>query len=101
MGIDARQLCFRYSRSPDTSGKLVDLVAELLRNQFPRASKRSVGEPAEGSLPREGLRAPGGFGLHLFTHCVPTSVALAGHGVRLSPASGLVSARRRPFKFCL
>ena len=74
---------------------------ELPRSQLQRASKRSVGEPAEGSLPREGLRAPGGFGLHLFTHCVPTFVALAGHGVRPTPAFALVSARQRPIKSCL
>ena len=72
-------------------------ATELLRNQIPQASTRSVGEPAEGSLPREGPRAPGGFGLQLFTHCVPTFVALAGHEVRLTPAFGLVSARQRPF----
>ena len=42
--------------------------------------KRSVGEPAEGSLLREGLRAPGGLGLQLFTLCVPTFVALADLG---------------------
>ena len=86
MGTAGKAACFRYSRSPGS-------LRENLLDQ------RSVGEPAEGSLSRAGLRAPGGFGPQLFTLCLRTIVALAGPEVFLALALGPVSARQRPITF--
>ena len=71
------------SYASDIVGPQISLGALWVRAhlRITQASQRSVGEPAEGSLLREALRAPGGLGPQLFTLCVPTFVvALADLG---------------------